>query len=197
MTALEDLRHRLNHKYAGTRQKLTVLPFIARAIVAAVLEFPEMNALFDDDRGVITQYGPVHIGVATQTPVGLMAPVLRNAESYGLWGCAAEIKRLAEAARDGSAKREELSNSTISITSLGELGGIVTTPIINKPEVAIVGVNRIATRPMWLEDRVVPRKMMNLSSSFDHRVIDGQNAALFIRRIRELLERPTVMFLGD
>lgn len=173
------------------------MPFIARAIVAAVLEFPEMNALFDDDRGVITQYGPVHIGVATQTPVGLMAPVLRNAESYGLWGCAAEIKRLAEAARDGSAKREELSNSTISITSLGELGGIVTTPIINKPEVAIVGVNRIATRPMWLEDRVVPRKMMNLSSSFDHRVIDGQNAALFIRRIRELLERPTVMFLGD
>ena len=197
MTAIEDLRLYLNQKHSGARQKLTVLPFIARAIVAAVVDFPQMNALFDDDRSVVTRYNPVHIGIATQTPSGLMAPVLRNAEAYGLWGCAAEIKRLAEAARDGSAKREELFGSTITITSLGELGGIVTTPIINKPEVAIIGVNRIATRPMWRDDRVVPRKMMNLSSSFDHRIIDGQDAALFIRRVRDLLEQPALMFIDN
>jgi 2-oxoisovalerate dehydrogenase E2 component (dihydrolipoyl transacylase) len=195
MTALDDLRVYLNQKHAGSRQKLTVLPFIARAIVAAVVDFPQMNALYDDERGIITRHNAVHIGVATQTPSGLMVPVLRNAEGYGPWGSAAEIKRLAEAARDGSAKRDDLSGSTISITSLGDLGGIATTPIINRPEVAIIGVNRIATRPMWLEERVVPRKMMNLSSSFDHRVIDGQDAAMFIRRIKELLERPAVMFI--
>jgi 2-oxoisovalerate dehydrogenase E2 component (dihydrolipoyl transacylase) len=154
-----------------------------------------MNALYDDDNDVVTRHAAVDAGIAVQTPAGLMVPVLRHAEEHGLWSCAGEIRRLAEAARNGTATREELSGSTITITSLGELGGIVTTPVINRPEVAILGVNRIAVRPVWQGEHFVPRKMMNLSSSFDHRVIDGHNAALFIRRIKELLETPAAMYV--
>src|SRR5439155_20504648 len=140
-------------------------------------------------------YGAVHIGVAAQTEAGLMVPVVRHAEARDLWSCAAEVARLAAAARTGKATREELSGSTITLTSLGPLGGIVTTPVINIPEVAIVGVNRIVVRPVWQNGQFVPRKMMNLSSSFDHRVIDGYDAARFIQRIRVLLEQPATIFI--
>jgi 2-oxoisovalerate dehydrogenase E2 component (dihydrolipoyl transacylase) len=195
VTALEELRTYLNDRRADGKPKLTILPFIVRALVRALEDFPEMNALYDDDNDVVTRHAAVDAGIAVQTPAGLMVPVLRHAEEHGLWTCAGEIRRLAEAARNGTATREELSGSTITITSLGELGGIVTTPVINRPEVAILGVNRIAVRPVWQGEHFVPRKMMNLSSSFDHRVIDGHNAALFIRRIKELLETPAAMYV--
>jgi 2-oxoisovalerate dehydrogenase E2 component (dihydrolipoyl transacylase) len=195
MTACEELRSRLNTRWADARVKLTVLPFIVRAIVLAVREHPAMNALYDDERETIVQHAAVHLGVAAQTPAGLMAPVVAHAEARDLWNCAAEIRRLAAAARDGSAKREELSGSTITISSLGDLGGIATTPIVNGSEVAIVGVNRIAMRPLWLNGQFVPRRMMNLSSSFDHRVIDGESAARFVRTIKQLLESPAELFI--
>lgn len=195
VTALEELRTYLNDRRADSKPKLTILPFIVRALVRALEDFPEMNALYDDDNDVVTRHAAVDAGIAVQTPAGLMVPVLRHAEEHGLWTCAGEIRRLAEAARNGTATREELSGSTITITSLGDLGGIVTTPVINRPEVAILGVNRIAVRPVWQGEHFVPRKMMNLSSSFDHRVIDGHNAALFIRRIKELLETPAAMYV--
>jgi 2-oxoisovalerate dehydrogenase E2 component (dihydrolipoyl transacylase) len=195
VTELEELRAHLNARFAGSRPKLTVLPFIVRALTVAIEEFPQLNALYDDEREVVMRHAGVHAGIATQTRSGLMVPVMRHAETHDLWGCAAEIKRLADAARDGSAKREELSGSTISISSLGDLGGVATTPVINRPEVAIVGVNKIAVRPAWRDNQFAPRKMMNLSSSFDHRVIDGQEAAMFIRRIKDLLEKPAAMFI--
>ncbi|MCZ8075470.1 MAG: 2-oxo acid dehydrogenase subunit E2, partial [Paucibacter sp.] len=149
----------------------------------------------DDEAGVINRFDAVHLGVAAQTPAGLMVPVLRHAESHDLWSCAAEIRRLAEAARSGRATRDELSGSTITISSLGALGGIVTTPVINSPEVAIVGVNRIVERPMIRNGQVVARQMMNLSSSFDHRVVDGQDAAEFIQALRGLMESPALLFI--
>ena len=195
VTELEALRARLNTKYAAERGKLTLLPLIARAVVLAVRDFPQMNARFDDDAGVVTQYGPVHLGIATQTDSGLMVPVVRHAEAHDVWACAGEIARLAEAARGGKGTREELSGSTITITSLGALGGIVTTPVINHPEVAIVGVNRIVERPMIRQGAVVARQMMNLSSSFDHRVVDGMHAAEFVQAIRALLEAPAMLFV--
>jgi 2-oxoisovalerate dehydrogenase E2 component (dihydrolipoyl transacylase) len=167
------------------------------ALVRAVAEFPQMNALYDDEEESMARYGAVHIGIATQTPGGLLVPVVRHVETLDLWGAAAEVQRLAQATRDGTATREELSGSTITITSLGPLGGIVTTPVINRPEVAIVGVNRQAIRPMWQDGQFVPRKMMNLSSSFDHRVIDGYDAARFVQRIRQLLEAPALIFIED
>jgi 2-oxoisovalerate dehydrogenase E2 component (dihydrolipoyl transacylase) len=195
VTELEALRVRLNEKHAATRGKLTLLPLIARAVVLAVEEFPQMNARFDDDAGVVTRYGPVHLGIATQTESGLLVPVLQHAESQDIWGCAREIARLAEATRGGKAAREELSGSTITITSLGPLGGIVTTPVINHPEVAIVGVNRMVERPMIRGGAIVARQMMNLSSSFDHRVVDGMDAARFVQAIRALLENPAMLFV--
>ena len=195
VTELEALRVRLNEKHAATRGKLTLLPLIARAVVLAVEEFPQMNARFDDDAGVVTRYGPVHLGIATQTESGLLVPVLQHAESQDIWGCAREIARLAEATRSGKAAREELSGSTITITSLGPLGGIVTTPVINHPEVAIVGVNRMLERPMIRGGAIVARQMMNLSSSFDHRVVDGMDAARFVQAIRALLENPAMLFV--
>jgi 2-oxoisovalerate dehydrogenase E2 component (dihydrolipoyl transacylase) len=195
VTELEALRAQLNDKFGAARGKLTLLPLLARAVVLALEEFPMMNARFDDDAGVVTRYGPVHLGMATQTDNGLMVPVLRNAEALDLWSFAREVTRLAEAARSGKAAREELSGSTITITSLGPLGGIVTTPVINYPEVAIVGVNRIVERPMFREGAVVARKLMNLSSSFDHRVVDGMDAARFIQAVRALLERPALLFV--
>ncbi|AMO21889.1 dihydrolipoamide acetyltransferase family protein [Ramlibacter solisilvae] len=195
VTELEALRARLNAKYAAERGKLTVLPLLARAVVLAVRDFPQMNARFDDDAGVVTRYNPVHLGLAAQTPSGLMVPVMRHAETLDLWDSAREIARLAEAARTGKAARDELSGSTITITSLGALGGIVTTPVINHPEVAIIGVNRIVERPMFRNGLVVARQMMNLSSSFDHRVVDGMDAAEFIQAIRALLEAPAMLFV--
>ncbi|MBL8317930.1 MAG: 2-oxo acid dehydrogenase subunit E2, partial [Burkholderiaceae bacterium] len=173
VTELEALRAALNERHAAARGKLTLLPLLMRAIAVAVVEHPQVNAWFDDEKGVLTRHAAMHIGIATQTDVGLMVPVVRHAEALDLWQSAAEVARLAAAARGGTITRGELSGSTITITSLGPLGGIVTTPIINAPEVAIVGVNRIVERPMIRGGLVVSRKLMNLSSSFDHRVVDG------------------------
>lgn len=195
VTDLEALRVHLNAKHSAARGKLTLLPFIARAMVVALRDFPQLNARYDDDADVITRYGAVHLGVATQSDNGLMVPVLRNAESRDLWGNSAEVARLAEAARHGKASREELSGSTITLSSLGALGGIVSTPVINYPEVAIVGVNRMVERPMVINGQIIVRKMMNLSSSFDHRVVDGMDAAAFIQAVRALLEHPATLFI--
>ena len=195
VTEVEALRAKLNEKYGRERGKLTLLPLLARATALALRDFPQMNARFDDDAGVVTRYQPVHLGIATQTDSGLIVPVLRHAEAMNPWACSREIARLAEAARTGKAGRDELSGSTITISSLGPLGGIVTTPVINHPEVAIIGVNRIALRPVFRDGLVVGRKLMNLSSSFDHRVVDGMDAALFIQAIRVLLETPALLFV--
>ncbi|TAL72707.1 MAG: 2-oxo acid dehydrogenase subunit E2 [Burkholderiaceae bacterium] len=195
VTELEALRKRLNEHWGTQRGRLTVLPLLIRAIVLAVRDFPQINARFDDDAGVVTRYGAVHMGVATQTSAGLMVPVLRHAEGLDLWASAAGVTRLAEAARAGRVTRDELTGSTITITSLGALGGIVSTPVINHPEVAIVGVNRMVERPMMRGGAVVPRLMMNLSSSFDHRVVDGVDAAEFIQALRGLLECPATLFV--
>jgi 2-oxoisovalerate dehydrogenase E2 component (dihydrolipoyl transacylase) len=195
VTELEALRAQLNDEHGKERGRLTVLQFLTRAIVLAMPSFPQMNARFDDEKGIVTRYGAVHIGVAAQTQGGLMVPVVRHAEARDLWSSAAEVTRLAEAARTGKATRDELSGSTITITSLGPLGGIVTTPVINTPEVAIVGVNRIVERPVIRSGAIVPRKMMNLSSSFDHRVVDGQQAAEFVQALRRYLECPALLFV--
>jgi 2-oxoisovalerate dehydrogenase E2 component (dihydrolipoyl transacylase) len=195
VTALEDLRRAMNDERHEGRAKLTVLPFLMRAMVKAIAEQPGVNAHFDEEAGIVRRFGGVHIGIATQTPGGLMVPVVRHAEARDIWGCASELARRAEAARDGSAGREELTGSTITITSLGAFGGVVTTPVINHPEVAIVGVNKIMTRPVWDGSRFVPRKMMNLSSSFDHRIVDGWDAALFVQRLKALLETPALIFV--
>jgi len=195
VTELEDLRVQLNQKWGESRGKLTLLPLLARAMVVALRDFPQINARYDDEGGVVTRYGAVHIGIATQSEGGLMVPVMRHAEARDLWSMAAEIGRLAQAVRSGTAGRDELSGSTITITSLGPLGGIVTTPVINHPEVGIVGVNRIVERPAFRNGAVVARKLMNLSSSFDHRVVDGMDAARFIQAVRALLEQPALLFV--
>ena len=195
VTELEDLRQRLNARYDGQRPRLTLLPFIVRAMVLALPQFPHINARYDDEAAQLTRYRPVHLGIATQTASGLMVPVIRNAEALDPWACANEITRLADAARSGKATRDELSGSTITLTSLGALGGIVSTPVINHPEVAIVGVNRMVERPVIRQGAVVARRMMNLSSSFDHRVVDGMHAAEFIQAVRGLLEFPATLFV--
>ncbi len=195
VTELEALRTRLNAKYGKERGRLTLLPFLVRAVVLAVREFPQVNARYDDDAAVVTHYEAVHLGVATQTEGGLMVPVMRHAETRDLWACAAELLRVSEAARSGKATREELTGSTITITSLGALGGIVSTPVINHPEVAIVGVNRMVERPMIRNGAVVARMMMNLSSSFDHRVVDGMHGAEFVQLLRGYLECPATLFV--
>ncbi|MEG1040731.1 MAG: dihydrolipoamide acetyltransferase family protein [Pseudomonas sp.] len=195
VTAVEELRQHLNKKWGDSRGKLTLLPFLVRAMVLALREFPQINATYDDEAQVITRHGAVHVGIATQGDNGLMVPVLRHAEAGSLWSNAGEIVRLANAARGNKASREELSGSTITLTSLGALGGIVSTPVVNTPEVAIVGVNRMVERPMVINGQIVIRKMMNLSSSFDHRVVDGMDAALFIQAIRGLLEQPASLFV--
>jgi 2-oxoisovalerate dehydrogenase E2 component (dihydrolipoyl transacylase) len=195
VTEVEALRVQLNAKWGEQRPRLTLLPLLARAIVLAVCECPEVNARFDDEAGVITRHGAVHLGVATQTPSGLMVPVVQHAEARDLWSMAAEVARLAQAARAGRATRGELTGSTITISSLGALGGIASTPVINHPEVAIVGVNRIVERPVMRGGAVVARQMMNLSSSFDHRVVDGIDAARFIQAVRGYLECPATMFV--
>ena len=195
VTELEALRQQLNKIHGATRGKLTLLPFLARAMVLALRDFPQINARFDDDAGVVTRHEGVHLGIAAQTDGGLMVPVLRHAESLDLWACAAGIARVAEGAKSGKLGRDELSGSTITLTSLGALGGIVSTPVINHPEVAIVGVNRMVERPMLRGGQVVARQLMNLSSSFDHRVVDGMDAAQFIQAIRQLLETPALLFV--
>jgi 2-oxoisovalerate dehydrogenase E2 component (dihydrolipoyl transacylase) len=197
VTALEELRETLNRRKRKEQPRLTLLPFLMRAMVSAIAKQPRLNALFNDEAGVIHQHAGVHIGVATQTSAGLQVPVVRHVESLDLWDCAAEVARLAEAARAGAATREELSGSTITITSLGAMGGVISTPIINHPEVAIVGVNKIMMRPVWDGSGFIPRKMMNLSSSFDHRVIDGWDAATFVQYIKTLLETPALIFVND
>ena len=195
VTELEALRTRLNAKYGKERPRLTLLPFLVRAVVLAVREFPQVNARYDDEAAVVTRHQAVHLGMATQTDGGLMVPVMRHAETLDLWACAAELMRLSEAARAGKATREELTGSTITITSLGALGGIVSTPVINHPEVAIVGVNRMVERPMIRHGAVVARQMMNLSSSFDHRVVDGMHGAEFVQLLRGYLECPATLFV--
>ncbi|AGT10367.1 dihydrolipoamide acetyltransferase family protein [Paracoccus aminophilus] len=192
-TALEDLRARMNAE--GKAAKLTLLPFIARALIRALKDHPVINQHYLPEEGIARRFGAVHLGIATQTPNGLMVPVLRHAEAMSLRDTAAELLRLAQAARDGSAKREELSGSTITVTSLGPLGAIATTPILNVPEVAIIGINRLAVRPFWNGTAFEPRKMMNISCSFDHRIIDGWDAAVFVQRLKELLETPALIFV--
>jgi len=195
VTELEALRIQLNARYGAERGKLTLLPLLMRAVVLALRSYPMMSARYDDDKNLLTTYDAAHIGIAAQTDNGLMVPVVRHAESRDPWSSAAEISRLADAARNGKATRDELTGSTITITSLGALGGIVTTPVINRPEVAIVGVNRIVDRPVIRDGAMVARKMMNLSSSFDHRVIDGMVAAQFVQAIRGYLEFPATLFV--
>ena len=190
MTELEDLRGRLNAAKRSDQPKLTVLPFLIRAVVLALPDFPQVNALFDDRAGIIHRFKAVHAGIATQTDNGLLVPVVRHAEKRDLWDCANEIARLAAAARENKATKEELTGSTITLTSLGALGGLMATPVINHPEVAIIGPNAIVERPVVRDGRIIIRKMMNLSSSFDHRVVDGYDAAQFIQRLKALLEQP-------
>ncbi len=194
-TELEALRNHLNATKRADQPKLTLLPFFVRALCKVLPQHPQINARYDDEAGVLTQYAGVHVGIATQGPNGLMVPVVRNAEAMDVWAVAAEISRVSSAARDGSATRDELSGSTITITSLGTLGGIVHTPVINHPEVAIVGPNKIAERPVVRHGQVVVRKMMNISSSFDHRIVDGWDAATFVQKIKGLLEHPATLFM--
>ena len=193
VTALEATRAALNEE-RGERRKLTMLPFLIRALTRALPAFPMINARYDDAAGIVRRHRDVHLGIATQTDAGLMVPVLRRAQTRDLWQLADEIVRLADAARGGKAGRDELSGSTITLTSLGPLGGIVSTPVINRPEVAIIGVNRIVERPAVVQGRIEVRRMMNLSSSFDHRVVDGHDAARFIQAVRRLIETPALLF---
>lgn len=194
VTELEALREAMNRRWGVERGRLTPLPFIAKAMVLAMAEFPQINARFDDEAGYVTRYGAVHLGVAAQTDSGLVVPVVRHAECLSIWQLAQEIGRLAEAARSSKATRDELLGSTITLTSLGALGGIASTPVINHPEVAIVGVNRIVQRPMFKDGVLAARLLMNLSSSFDHRVVDGMDAARFIQSVRGYLETPALLF---
>lgn len=193
--ALEELRARLNERFGAERGRLTLLPFLLRALAEAVVDHPEINAHYDDVAGVITRYEALHCGIATQTPSGLMVPVLVHAEARTLWDTAREIRRLSDAARERRIGPESLSGSTLTVTSLGPLGALATTPIINHPEVAIVGVNKIAVRPVWDGKAFMPRRVMNLSCSFDHRVVDGWVAAEFVAKVKSLLETPAMLFM--
>ena len=199
VTDLEVLRAQLNDA-RGDRSKLTMLPLLITAICKMVPDFPMINARYDDEGGVVTRYGSVHLGIAAQTDAGLMVPVIRDAQSRNLWQLAREIGRLAEAARTGKATSEELSGSTLTVTSLGPLGGVATTPVINRPEVAIIGPNRIVERPMFVSDgmggeRIAKRKLMNISISCDHRVVDGYDAASFVQGIKRLIETPALLLV--
>ncbi len=204
VTDLEDLRAQLNAARGGaegSRPKLTMLPLLITAICKTIPQFPMINARYDDEAGVVTRYGAVHLGMAAQTGAGLMVPVIRDAQAKNLWQLAREISRLAEAARSGKATSEELSGSTLTITSLGPLGGVATTPVINRPEVAIIGPNRIVERPMFVSDgmggeRIAKRKLMNISISCDHRVVDGHDAASFVQGVKRLIEAPALLLAG-
>lgn len=195
MTELEELRVHLNATKRADQPKLTMLPFLMRALVRVLPQYPQINARFDDEAGVVSRYAGVHIGVATQTSQGLIVPVVKHAESLDVWAAAAEVARVAEIARSGKGSKDDLSGSTITVTSLGPLGGIATTPVINHPEVAIIGPNKIVDRPVVRHGQIAVRKMMNLSSSFDHRVVDGYDAAEFIQRVKAMLEHPATLFM--
>jgi len=197
VTELESLRQHLNGKIDNPSERLTPLPFLGLALIRALREYPQCNATYDKERNVILQHGAVHLGIATQTNDGLKVPVVRDAHARSLHGLAAEIRRVSEAARNNSITKEELTGSTITITSLGKLGGIVSTPVINMPEVGIIGVNRAVDRPVVVDGQVTVRRMMNLSSSFDHRFVDGFDAAAMIQRIKEMLEHPATIFLPE
>lgn len=194
---LESLRAELNRRGHPSGARLTLLPFLVRALVVACEEQPRLNAHYDGAAQQLSVFPSVHVGIATQTPDGLMVPVVHHAEARGLWDIAAEIARVSTAAREGRATVKELTGSTITITSLGALGGVATTPIINQPEVAIVGVNKMETRPAWRNNAWEPRQQFNLSSSFDHRIVDGWDAATFIQRVKALLEMPALLFLDE
>ena len=193
MTEIEDMRADLNAN-RGNRPKLTILPLIITAICKSLPDFPMLNATFDDEAGVVTRHGSVHLGMATQTDQGLMVPVLKNAQDLNIWQLSSEISRLAASARDGSAKATDLSGSTLTLTSLGPLGGIATTPVINRPEVAIIGPNKIVERPMIIDGEIHARKLMNLSISCDHRVVDGYDAASYVQALKHFLETPVLLF---
>lgn len=193
VTAVEAMRADLNAN-RGAKPKLTLLPMLIVAICKTIPQFPMMNARFDDEAGVVTRHGAVHLGMATQTDTGLMVPVIRDAQDLNIWQLATEIARLADGARSGSAKSEELSGSTLTITSIGPLGGIATTPVINRPEVAIIGPNKIVERPMFVGDTIEARKLMNLSISCDHRVVDGWDAASYVQALKKLIETPVLLF---
>jgi 2-oxoisovalerate dehydrogenase E2 component (dihydrolipoyl transacylase) len=193
VTELEDMRGDLNAN-RGDRPKLTLLPLMIVAICKAIPAFPMINARYDDEAGIVTRHGAVHLGMATQTDAGLMVPVIRDAQGMNVWQLAREITRLADAARTGKAKADELSGSTLTITSLGPLGGIATTPVINRPEVAIIGPNKIVERPIFRGDDIIRAKLMNLSISCDHRVVDGHDAASFVQELKRYLETPVLLF---
>lgn len=195
VTELESLRQHLNSRQPKGSPSLTFLPFIGAALTRVLVDFPQCNAVYDAERNVIVRHHGIHLGVATQTPDGLKVPVVRHAESRSLWDLAAEIRRVSEAARTAKAKKEELAGSTITITSLGKLGGIVSTPIINAPEMAIIGVNKAVERPVVLNGAIAVRRIMNLSSSFDHRFVDGYDAAAMIQALKDLLEHPAAIFI--
>ncbi len=196
LTELEALRQDLNANRSSDQPKLTLLPFFMRALVRILPEFPHVNSRYDDDAGVLHSFDGVHIGIATQTPSGLIVPLVRHAETLDLWDCARELARVSQAARDGTASRDELTGSTITLTSLGALGGISATPVINHPEVAIIGPNKLVDRPIVQGPYVTIRKMMNLSSSFDHRIVDGYDAAQFIQRLKRMIEHPALIFMN-
>ena len=197
VTELESLRQFMNSRKGARQPNLTYLPFIVAALTRVLEGFPQCNATYDEERGVIVRHRAVHVGVATQTPDGLKVPVVRNAEALPLYDLAAEIGRLSEAARSNKARKDELGGSTITVTSLGKLGGIASTPVINAPEVAIIGINKAVDRPVVVEGAVTVRRMMNLSSSFDHRFVDGFDAAAMIQSLREYLEHPATIFIQD
>ncbi|GAA0530517.1 2-oxoisovalerate dehydrogenase E2 component (dihydrolipoyl transacylase) [Rhizomicrobium palustre] len=196
MTELESLRQHLNETRKPNQPKLTLLPFLMTAMVRVLPEFPQINAHFDDEAGVVKRYGAVHIGIATETEAGLMVPVVRHAETLDIWQAARAVSEIAAKARSGKASREELTGSTITVTSLGPLGGIASTPIINHPEVAILGPNAIIERPVIRDGQIAIRKMMNFSSCYDHRVVDGADAARFVKRLKALLEHPALLFMA-
>jgi 2-oxoisovalerate dehydrogenase E2 component (dihydrolipoyl transacylase) len=195
VTELESLRMHLNHSRPKEVGSLSYLPLVVMALTRVIESFPQCNVLYDAARGVLIRHRAVHVGIATQTPDGLKVPVVRNAQALGLWEVAAEIRRLAERARTNKATREELVGSTITVTSLGKLGGIASTPIINAPEVAIIGLNKAVERPVVHQGAVVVRRIMNLSSSFDHRFVDGYDAAAMIQALKERLEHPATIFI--
>jgi 2-oxoisovalerate dehydrogenase E2 component (dihydrolipoyl transacylase) len=197
MTELEALRRELNASKTPAQPRLTLLPFFMCAIVRVVTAFPQVNARYDDDAGILSVSEGVHIGIAAQTDRGLTVPVVRHAETLNLWQGASELARVTEAARNGTASRDMLTGSTITLTSLGALGGISATPVINRPEVAIIGPNKLVDRPMVLNGQIAIRAMMNVSSSFDHRIVDGHDAARFIQALKRLIERPALLFVDQ
>jgi 2-oxoisovalerate dehydrogenase E2 component (dihydrolipoyl transacylase) len=195
VTELESLRMHLNQSRSKEAGSLSYLPLVVMALTRVIESFPQCNVLYDAARGVLIRHRAVHVGIATQTPDGLKVPVVRNAQALGLWEVAAEIRRLAERARTNKATREELVGSTITVTSLGKLGGIASTPIINAPEVAIIGLNKAVERPVVHQGAIAVRRIMNLSSSFDHRFVDGYDAAAMIQALKERLEHPATIFI--